>query len=333
MKSNDRMGSIHPMNFGALDLNLVRVLDALLKERSVTRAGDRIGLSQPAVSAALNRLRHALGDQLFIRVGNDMVPTPRAEDLRDPVRQALALLEAAFGSGGGFEPQAIDRTFTLLGADFFATELAPALSRELALLAPQARLRMLDSARGDVGRLLLEDVIDIAVERPLPQAEWMVSEVLFRSPFAVIARPDEPLIAAAGLAPADTMPVELFCALPHALRSIDGSLSGAPDFARGARGRSRRVARAVPHFHAVALAVAEGGIVAVVPCQFAERVAPTLKLGIYRPPIAISVPNLSLYWHLRHNEAAEHRWLRALIAAVVRRLGYDRAADRWMPAN
>jgi DNA-binding transcriptional ArsR family regulator len=87
-----------------LDLNLVRVLDALLRERSVTCAGERIGLSQPAVSAALNRLRHALNDQLFVRRGNEMLPTPRAESLAEPVRVALREIERVFQSTKGFAP-------------------------------------------------------------------------------------------------------------------------------------------------------------------------------------------------------------------------------------
>ena len=108
------------MNLNSLDLNLIRVLDALLREHSVTRAGERIGLSQPAVSAALNRLRHALNDQLFVRQGNDMVPTPRAESLAEPIRVALGEIARVFEADGKFDPAKLDRVFTLLGADFFS---------------------------------------------------------------------------------------------------------------------------------------------------------------------------------------------------------------------
>jgi len=95
------MECIDAMNIAAFDLNLLKVFDALWRERSVTRAGDRVGLSQPAVSAALNRLRQACNDQLFIRHGNDMVPTPRAESLADPIRAALAQLEGALTGKNG----------------------------------------------------------------------------------------------------------------------------------------------------------------------------------------------------------------------------------------
>ncbi len=333
MKSNDHMGAIHGMNLNAFDLNLLRVLDALLKERSVTRAGERIGLSQPAVSAALNRLRHHFGDQLLVRSGNDMLPTPRAEALQESVRRALGLVEGVLGRGEAFDARQLDRTVTLLGADFFATTLVPALSRELAVAAPKVRLRMLDSARGDVGRLLQDDVIDAALERPLVLPDWIASEVLFHSPFAVIARPDEGAIAAAGLAPGAVMPLDLFCALPHVLRSIDGGFSGATDAALASIGRERRVVLTVPQFHAVSLAVAQGGVIAVVPCQFAEKVAGPMGLAIYRTPLPIPAPAINLYWHARHTGEPAHRWLRALIVAEVRRLGFEAVGEAYTVAS
>ena len=119
------MGRIDLMNLNALDLNLVKVFDALLRERSVTRAGEQIGLSQPAVSAALNRLRYILNDQLFVRRGNEMMPTPRAESLAEPLRAALREIERVFQSSRNFEPAELDRTFTLMGADFFSMLLMP----------------------------------------------------------------------------------------------------------------------------------------------------------------------------------------------------------------
>src|SRR4051812_25400565 len=111
------MRGIEPMNFASLDLNLLRLLDALLRERSATLAGQRVGLSQPAVSSALNRLRHALGDPLFVRHGNGLVPTPFAEGLAAPLRDALASLESALGAPT-FNPAIAARSFRLFGADY-----------------------------------------------------------------------------------------------------------------------------------------------------------------------------------------------------------------------
>lgn len=310
------MGSIDRMNFAAFDLNLLRTFDALMRERSVTRAGEAVGLSQPAVSAALNRLRHLLDDQLFVRRGNDMIPTPRAEALHEPVREILSQLEIALAGDMRFDPSAADRTFTLIGADFFSTLLMPELSERMAQKAPRISLRLLDSARGDVVRLLQEDAIDAALERPLDVPEWVSTEVLFRSPFTIIAARNHPGIPQEARALKE-LSLDLFCELPHAMRSIDGSMTGHVDDALAAMGRRRRVTLALPHFQSVALAVARGRLIAAVPVQFARAMASSLDLALYDPPLPVSVPDIKLYWHSRHDRNPAHVWLREQIMSAT----------------
>ncbi|MDW6021077.1 LysR family transcriptional regulator [Mesorhizobium sp. BAC0120] len=319
------------MNANALDLNLVRVLDALLRERSVTRAGEQIGLSQPAVSAALNRLRHILNDQLFVRRGNEMVPTPRAESLAEPVRGALREIERAFQSTRKFDPAGLDRTFTLMGADFFSMLLMPLLATRIAALAPQVSLRFLDSARGDVARLLQDDQIDAALERPLMIPDWVSSTLLFHSPFAIIAAKDNAVIRRAGVREGEVLPMELFCDLPHAIRSIDGSMSGFTDEALTKIGRSRRVSLALPHFQAVALATVSGNYLAAVPRQFADTVARKLPIAIYEPPLPIPVPEIRMYWHARHDDEPPHQWLRDQIQEAIDALGFRQTGNGIAP--
>jgi DNA-binding transcriptional LysR family regulator len=309
------MAPITGMNFAAFDLNLLRVFDALMRERSVTRAGALIGLSQPAVSNALNRLRHALNDELFVRRGNDMVPTPRAESLAERVRDALAQVEQALTGDVRFDPAGAERIFTLLGADFFATHLMPELAERIAGAAPQVALRFLDSASGDVERLLRENAIDAALERPLKMPDWISRQLLFGSPFVVIAARAHPALKQ--VKPRRKLPLKLFCALPHAIRSIDGSMSGLVDDALAKAGASRRVMLALPNFQGIARAVARGQLIAAVPVQFAAAVADDLDLAVYRPPIEVPVPEISLYWHRRHDQNPAHRWLREQILAAT----------------
>lgn len=315
------------MNLNALDLNLVRVFDALLRERSVTRAGEQIGLSQPAVSAALNRLRHALNDQLFVRRGNEMLPTPRAESLAEPVRLALREIERVFQPARTFNPAELQRTFTFMGADFFSMLLMPALATRIAATAPGVSFRFLDSARGDVSRLLQEDEIDVALERPLEVPDWVSSMPLFHSPFAIIAARDNAAVRQAGIEGGQRLPMELFCELPHVLRSIDGSMSGSTDEALSKIGRARRVSLALPHFQAVALAVAQGNHLAAVPRQFAVWAAERLPLAIHEPPLSIPAPEVRMYWHARHDDEPPHRWIRNQILEAVGALGFQDPTD------
>jgi DNA-binding transcriptional LysR family regulator len=304
------------MNFAAFDLNLLRVFDALLQERSATRAGERVGLSQPAVSAALSRLRHALRDELFVRQGNEMVPTPRALALAEPLHDALARLEQMLTASPQFDPCAAMRDFRLLGADFFAMLLMPRLSQQVAAAAPGITLRLLDSARGDVDRLLMAGEIDMALERPLELAEWISRQLLFRSPFAIIAAKEHAGLKAAKIREGEKIPLDLFCDLPHALRSIDGSTTSWVSDALAERGRKRRVVLTLPQFYSVGLAVAAGELIAAVPVQFARAYAKELGLALYEPPFSMPVPEISLYWHKRHDDDAAHRWLRQQIAAA-----------------
>jgi DNA-binding transcriptional LysR family regulator len=307
--------TIDPVNFRTFDLNLLRIFDALMRERSVTRAGDRVGLSQPAMSAALARLRAALDDQLFIRRGPDMVPTPRAASLAGPVREALAAMELSLFGQQRFDPATAQATLTLLGADFFSALVIPKVAARLRREAPEVKLRFLDSARGDVERLLLEDAIDLALERPLTLPDWSSSELLFVSPFVIVAAKGHPRLGA--VRPGDAIPLDLFCALPRALRSISGDMSGNIDEALAARGARREVMLALPHFQAVAESVAQSDLIAALPSQFASAVAADLGLDLYQPPMPSPAPEIRMYWHSRHDQSPLHRWLRQLVLDAV----------------
>ncbi len=150
------------MDLAGVDLNLLVVFDALMAERHVTRAGDRIGLSQPAVSAALNRLRHLLKDDLFIRRADRMQPTRKAQELAIPLRQALMQIQAAL-EPQTFDPATAKCTFKLATNDFAASILLPSLGAKLSLEAPSIDLRLIyaDDALGM--KLLDEDGIDLAI--------------------------------------------------------------------------------------------------------------------------------------------------------------------------
>jgi DNA-binding transcriptional LysR family regulator len=244
-----------------------------------------------------------------------MVPTPRAEDLAAPVRTALAEIEKAFVGGSQFDPATAERTFTFMGADYFSMRLMPDLARRISAGAPGIVLRLLDSARGDVDRLLQEDLIDAALERPLQVPEWISSELLFTSPFVIIAATGNPKLG--GVAPGEAIPLDLFCAMPQAIRSIDGSLNGFVDSALAGVDRRRRVVLALPHFHGIALAVAGSGLLAAVPQQVAAILPRDLGLTVYQLPVAVPEPEVRMYWHSRHDDESGHRWIRAEIQAAL----------------
>lgn len=301
------------MNFATLDLNLLRVFDALMRERSATRAGQRLGLSQPAVSAALNRLRYVMQDQLFVRQHNIMAPTARALALWNPVREALESIEAAMKQTAPFDPATARQNFTLAGSDFFSLILMPHLAETVLRDSPGIGFCYLDNGRVDPIEMLSQSNIDLALDRPRQTPEWISRSTLLNAEFVVVAARDHPELAAARIGAGDAIPSELFCRLPHALRSIDGSTTGIIDELLGRIGLKRSVVLTLPHFHAVASAVAKSRLIAALPARFVEEVATHLALDVFRFPFSIEPHEISLYWHRRHDHDAAHAWLRAQV--------------------
>jgi DNA-binding transcriptional LysR family regulator len=311
------MGDIRRMNFAALDLNLLRVFDALMATRSVTRAGERIGLSQPAVSSALGRLRHVTGDELFVRDGNSMAPTPQAEAMQAPVRDALRQIEEALAAVAGFDPATSSQSFMVIGSDYFSTLLMPGLIAAALAEAPGVTLQMTDCPSNAVFARLSDGAADLAVDRALETPDWIASKLLFRSYIVAVARRGDPALARAGVRPGERIPAELFCELPQAILSKDGSRAGSVDGALREQGMTRRIAATLPHFQAVALSAASGAVIGNLPVHFAHHVAARLDLDLYLPPFDPPVLDVRMYWHRRMERDRANIWLRGHAAATL----------------
>lgn len=299
------------VNFSTLDLNLLRVLDAMLDAPNTTRVAARIGLSQPAVSAALRRLRESLGDPLFLREGQALVPTGYALSLQGPVKAALAALEAALAGPGRFDPAGIDRSFTLGASDYFHEMLMPALAAHLAEVAPNARLKMLPAAPGRFPADLAEGRFDLVLSVPSEVPDWIRREDAFRARNAVTARRGHPMLA--GLAEGGPLPLDLFCGLPHVIFSVDDAFTHFEDAELARLGRSRPVRMTVAGYYGVARIVAQTGLLGVLPLGFAKAVAGQLGLAVYRLPFDAPPVAMKLYSRARDASAPELSWLRGLV--------------------
>lgn len=312
------------MNFATFDLNLMRVLDAVLRDGSTVAAGQRLGLSQSAVSSALARLRHALGDDLFVRRGNRLVPTDYARSIALPLREELDRIEALFAAPRAFDPGAAQGTFRITASDFFAEMLMPQLGDLLRKQAPGIRVQLMDLVPTDYVESLERYRADLALIPDTELPAWVERAPLFHSSFAVIARRGHPALAA-GPAPGDTLPLDLFCALDHVLFSPEGNLQAMGDAALAAMGRRRNVAMTMPVFSGVCRAVAGSDLIALVPRQLALRLGPELGIDAYRPPMPIAAPLIIAVWHRRSRATPLHRWMRAQIFALMRKLNAGEA--------
>ncbi|HVY20500.1 MAG TPA: LysR family transcriptional regulator [Bauldia sp.] len=304
------------MNWHALDLNLLRVLDAMLAERSTVRVGERVGLSQPAVSSALNRLRHALGDPLFVREGNRMVPTPFAEALATPLRRSLDQIEGAL-SGATFDPAKSTRTFRVLGEDFLAELVMPRLLTLMSEQAPLMRFQLLPLGPQPLPVQFADGAIDLAFAPATDTPDWIEHVAATRGVSATVASRRNVRLARAGLKDGDTIPMDLYLEMGHVLFAPNGVLSGSEDAALEKLGLKRNVVASVPQFFAVGRIAAQTQLVGSVPPPFARAIAERLELNVFHNPFDVVPTTLQLYWHRRHTDDPDHRWMRARLAELL----------------
>src|SRR5580700_1098647 len=216
------MLSIHAMDIRAVDLNLLKAFDALHNERAVTRAAGRIGLSQPAMSHALSRLRGLFGDDLFVRTPGGMEPTARAREIAPLVSSAIERIEAALNLGAGFDPATSAATFTAGMGEYAEVALVGRLAEAFSREAPNATLRLLSLHGADAAEQLERGAVDVFVAHLRAMPPTIETALLFRDPFVVVVRQGHPITQA-------PLTVEAYAAQNHVLVSPRGDTSGALD--------------------------------------------------------------------------------------------------------
>lgn len=286
-----------------LDLNLLKTLDALLDERSVTRAAARLSLTQPAVSGMLTRLREAFNDPLFIRAPHGMVPTLRAQALASPVKQLLTDAEALL-QPAVFEPLNADFTWTIAATDYALKAVIVPFIAALKPLAPGIRVRIIPESPATLFAQTERGEVDIALLTPHSTPPDLHSRALYQEEYVCLMRADHPQAAA-------PLTLDLFCELEHVLVSWQGdSFRGVTDDALATLGRSRRVGLSVSSFLVLPEVLAVSDMIAVVPRRLAKMAS---GVKIAPPPLAIPGFTKSMAWHERSHRDPAQQWLRELL--------------------
>lgn len=298
------------MDIRAVDLNLLKAFDALMSERAVTRAAGRIGLSQPAMSHALSRLRSLFADDLFVRTPTSMEPTARAREIAPLVAAAIEHIEAALNLGVAFEPARTAAIFTAGMAEYAEVALVGRLARSFAELAPTATLRLTPATGPEAIEQLDRGEIDVAVAHVQHVPPHIESRVLLRDPFVVVARKGHPIATA-------TLSLENYAAQQHVLVSPRGDISGALDRILMDFGLKRRLALLVGTYLAVPAALAASDLVATVPRRTARQIAATAEIEIMKLPIDFSA-TVSMAWHRRAANEPAQAWFRSLLIDAAR---------------
>ncbi len=293
-----------------VDLNLLPALDALLAEGSVAGAARRLGLSDSAMSRTLARLRAATGDELLVRAGRRMVPTPQAQALRERVRDlVLEARQALRPAGPRWTPATARRVFTLRANDGFVEAIGPRLVVLALRDAPGVRLRFAPKPDKDV-RALREGLIDLDVGVLGESGPEVRVQALYRDRFVGAARIGHPLLSDAAPTP------QGYAACSHVVTSRRGRESGPVDVALQELGLRRVIGVVVPSFRAALEIAAESDLVALLPASFFGRRDGASRLQCFELPVAVPGITISQMWHPRVDRDPAHRWLRGLVRAA-----------------
>lgn len=295
-------------NFGRLDLNLLITLDALLAERNVTRAAERLHLSQPSVSVQLAKLRETLGDPLLLPGPRGMRPTARAEALREPLREALEALQRAVSPPGPFDPARATDTWRVAAFDYAESTIVLPVLRGLRTMAPGTRLAIVQAVPSLLARQAEQGEIDLAFHTTEGAPPGLHRRPLFTERYVLVGRAGHPALKRKPT-------LAQFCRLEHVIVSPDGGgFHGPTDEALAARGLARRVVLSVPHFLFVLSVLANTDLVAMLPSRLVRDAA---GLRVVDAPIEIPGYEMSMLWHERVHRDLAHRWLRDTIVASV----------------
>jgi DNA-binding transcriptional LysR family regulator len=293
-------------NFSRLDLNLLVTLDTLLAERNVTRAAERLNLSQPSVSVQLAKLREAFGDPLLVPAQRGMRPTARADELREPLREALESLGRAVAPTRPFDPTEATTTWRVAAADYAESAiLLPALAG-LRAAAPHTRLAVVEAVPSRMARQLEQAEVDLFFHTSVGAQPGLHRRVLFHERYVLAGREGHPRLKR-------RPSLAQFCALEHVVVSPGGGgFAGPTDEALAEKGLTRRVALSVPHFLFMVSVLARTDMVAMLPERLARGAA---GLRVLEAPLEVPGYEMAMLWHERRHRDPAHRWLREQIAA------------------
>ena len=310
------MTSIDHANLSRLDLNLLVALDALLTERSVTRAASRIGLGQSAMSHNLARLRTVFGDELLTRSPDGMRPTPRAMELADPVRAMLWQIQATLLQRESFYPATAERTFRIGLADSIEVALLPVLVAHLRLAAPKVALHLRPLNRGSILDELDSGRLDLGIGAFTHGQTHHKRRNLYTDRFLCLFNQTQ-------LGFDSPITLDEYLSVPHVLTSQTDEPHGAVDEALAKLKLGRTIAVMTQSFLAVPFVVRRAPLITTMPSKLARYFADAFGLTTSPPPIELPTVSISLLWHGSFDQDPAHMWLRQTIAGLVAEAGLE----------
>ncbi|MFM9434464.1 DNA-binding transcriptional LysR family regulator [Janthinobacterium sp. CG_23.3] len=302
------------MHISRVDLNLFIVFEAIYDEGSITRASQKMNLTQPAISHALGRLRELFGDPLFVRRDKTMVPTPLARSIIEPVRQSLRGFELTLTGLDRFDPASAKRQFTLALRPVLEPSLLPPLMARLAANAPQVDLAVLQSERGALESELAAGTLDAAIDVLVPLSGDIRHSRIGTDNTVVLARQEHPRVGAG-------LDLYTYLQQEHILVSSRRRGPGFEDFELSRLGLQRRVRLRCRHYFAACRVVSQTDLVLAMPERYARVVNQQFGNQILAFPLPMPAIDNHLYWHANVEHDPANIWLREQVLAAMQGLG------------
>lgn len=310
------------MDIHRIDLNLLVVLETIYTEGGLTRAAERLNVTQPAISYALARLRELLGDPLFVREGHSMVPTPFTRNMIEPLRRALRSVESTLNDMKRFEPSVAERRFTLGCRDVLESSVLPRLLKRITRAAPKVELATVHFSRRDTKTDLFSGRLDLVTDVVLPVSRHIRHTCLGDDQLVVVARDGHPAIKAGRLS------LESYLEYGHVMVSSRPKGPGVEDFELGRHGVQRRVALRCQHYFAAVRVVSETDLLLTVPERMAKVVLQHSDMQIVPFPLDLPRYEIYLMWHANMDNDPANRWLREQVIEAFAESKTENAALR-----
>jgi DNA-binding transcriptional LysR family regulator len=299
------------MNLTSLDMNLLKVLNVLIEERSVTRASERLGRSQPAISNALSRLRQLFGDELLVRSPGGLTLTPRAQDVRKPLRDMMRLAETCLTDASGFDASSVSGLLRFGAPNRLSLPILPPLVALLRKRAPGLSLHLVTVERERALEAMDQDEIDFALGWFDHLPSHFSRSYIFEENFVCLCRPGHPI-----LNPSVPFDIERLLSFPHLLVSATGQHKGIFDEFLARMGRERNILASVPNFSTAPNLLKNSDMIGVFTNRISIALQANVGLKMLEIPIKLDSFDVNLVWHARNDQDLKHVWMRQAVQSV-----------------
>lgn len=298
------------MSISKIDLNLFKVLDTIYSEGNLTRASERLNLTQPAVSHALARLRESFNDDLFIREGNQMVPTHLTRHIIDDIRESLHKLDVSLQHAQQFDPLSSQKSFVLSLRDILESTCLPPLMHSIEEEAPGIEITSAKLSRNDMENKLASGDIDLAIDILLPVSENICHQLLTNDRLIVVTRHGHPRVKS-------RLTLKSYLSQKHILVSSRTKGPGREDVELSRHGLNREIGLRCQHYFSAFRVVQETNMLLTMPETYAKILARSIPNKLMSLPVELPILDVYLYWHKNADNYQGNRWLREKLIQII----------------